>query len=271
MYNLLCGQGLPLRRSKLLGRLVSHPWYMCRTPPKPNGLRHLIGGNLDDRPSIHLSRVKVVVDNGKYHDGPSHQNAEIHMRGIRVGHLWEEAEDEDDDAVPDPKGIEQYAPNSGYVEWTPYQLVRMPGGTSHLIGVSDIPHDTVIEEHGFGEGIGSVQAADTDGNHSIESSGGADIDQADRARHEGHYENGIQGYCGIFLYLHHSFSSVTKCARDGSWHTSLIVRQNGSPRSRPKAQTMREEVARKAIAAQMSMIMMMHIIVEAPESEPVAS
>ena len=33
---------------------------------------------------------------------------------------------------------------------------------------------------------------------------------------------------------------------------------------------MRDEVARKAIAAQMSMIMTMHIMVEAPDREPVA-
>ena len=34
---------------------------------------------------------------------------------------------------------------------------------------------------------------------------------------------------------------------------------------------MRDEVAKKAIAAQMSMIMMIHIMVDAPDSEPVAS
>ena len=34
---------------------------------------------------------------------------------------------------------------------------------------------------------------------------------------------------------------------------------------------MRDEVAKKAIAAQMSIIMMMQIMVEAPDNEPVAS
>ena len=53
--------------------------------------------------------------------------------------------------------------------------------------------------------------------------------------------------------------------------TLLIVRQKGRPLSRPKAKTMRDDVARKAIAAQMSMIMMIQIITEAPAREPVAS
>ena len=53
--------------------------------------------------------------------------------------------------------------------------------------------------------------------------------------------------------------------------TLLICRQNGSPRSRPKAKTMRDEVARKAIAAQMSMMIIMAIMTEAPDREPVAS
>ncbi|KAL8701510.1 MAG: hypothetical protein Q9201_004868 [Fulgogasparrea decipioides] len=50
-----------------------------------------------------------------------------------------------------------------------------------------------------------------------------------------------------------------------------MVRQNGRPRSRPKAKTMREEVARKAFAAQKSMTKIMHIMALVPESEPVAS
>ena len=54
-------------------------------------------------------------------------------------------------------------------------------------------------------------------------------------------------------------------------HTVLMVRQKGRPLSRPKAKTMRDDVARKAIAAQMSMIMMIQIITEAPPREPVAS
>ena len=51
----------------------------------------------------------------------------------------------------------------------------------------------------------------------------------------------------------------------------LIVRQKGSPLSRPKAKTMRDEVARKAIAAAISIIMMMEMSADAPEREPVAS
>ena len=51
----------------------------------------------------------------------------------------------------------------------------------------------------------------------------------------------------------------------------LIVRQKGRPRSLPKAKTMRDEVARKAIAAQISMMMMIHIMVDAPARDPVAS
>ncbi len=54
-------------------------------------------------------------------------------------------------------------------------------------------------------------------------------------------------------------------------HTVAIDCEKGKPLSRPKAKTMRDEVARNAIAAQISMIMMMEIIAEAPAIEPVAS
>ena len=51
----------------------------------------------------------------------------------------------------------------------------------------------------------------------------------------------------------------------------LIVRQKGNRRSLPKAKTMREAVAKKAMAALMSMTMMIEIIAEVPAREQVAS
>ncbi len=72
--------------------------------------------------------------------------------------------------------------------------------------------------------------------------------------------------CSTILYLSHRTA-----AKSEDRHTLLIVRQNGRPLSRPKAKTMRDEVARKAIAAQMSMIMMIQIMTEAPGRDPVAS
>ena len=77
-------------------------------------------------------------------------------------------------------------------------------------------------------------------------------------------------YFGV-LPLSRFFIYREERIESGNERTFAIVRQKGRPRSRPKAKTMRDEVARKAIAAQMSIIMMMHIMVDAPDSEPVAS
>ena len=68
-------------------------------------------------------------------------------------------------------------------------------------------------------------------------------------------------------------SAITMIAYNGiaesSW-TVAIVRQKGKPLSRPKAKTIREDVARKAIAAQMSMMITMLIMAEAPGRVSVA-
>lgn len=50
-----------------------------------------------------------------------------------------------------------------------------------------------------------------------------------------------------------------------------MVRQKGRPLSRPKAKTMRDEVARKAMTAHINITIIMQIIKVAPAYEPTES
>ncbi len=65
------------------------------------------------------------------------------MRGIRIDHLREEAENEDNDTITHTKGVEQDAPNTRNVKGTPYKFVGMPRGTGHLAGVADRASDAM--------------------------------------------------------------------------------------------------------------------------------
>jgi len=123
------------------------------------------------------------------------------MRSIRVDALREKAEDEDNNAVADGKCIEQHAPDPRHVERTPDQLISVPGVTGHLIERSDRPADTVPEEEGLGENVGSVQAAHGDGDDIVECCGGADVDQADGARDASHDPDSVDGNSRVRLDL----------------------------------------------------------------------
>ena len=193
------------------------------------------------------------------------------MRGIWIDHLREEAEDEDDDAVTHTKRVEQDAPNTRDMEWAPDELVGVPGRTGHLAGVTDRPSDAMPKEEAFDEDVGRVEAADADGDDVVEGCCGTNIDQAYGAGHASHDKDCVQWDSGAYLNLFSRFNSVPLTARGKERRTVLMVRQNGRPLSRPKAKTMRDEVARKAIAAQMSMTMIMQIMTEAPVREPVTS
>ena len=69
-------------------------------------LRYLVGGNFYHWSRIHLSRIKVIVNGSEDHNSACHQTAEIHMRSVRINHLREEAENEDNEAIPNTKSIE---------------------------------------------------------------------------------------------------------------------------------------------------------------------
>ena len=193
------------------------------------------------------------------------------MRRIRSHHRRKQAENENNDPVPDSERVEQDAPNSRDVERAPDEFVGVPGRAGHLLGRADVPDDAVVEKHALGDGVGSVEATDADGDDGVEGGCGADVDEADDTGDEGHDEDCVHWDGGFGLDLWIVISVINWGAVVAFGYTVAIVRQKGSPRSRPKAHTIRDEVARKAIAAQISMMMMMQIMVEAPESEPVAS
>ena len=171
-------------------------------------LRQLIGHDLNHGSRIHLSRVQVVVSHGEHHNGARHETAEVHVRGIRIRHLREEAEDEDDDAVPDAKGVQQDAPDAGDVEGAPDELVGLPRRPSHLARVADRPPDAVPEKEGLGEDVRGVEAADAEGDDVVEGGRGADVYQADGAGDGGHDQDGVQRDRGACLDLRGRFSSI---------------------------------------------------------------
>ena len=126
--------------------------------------------------------------------------------------MREEAEDEDNDAVAYPEGIEQDAPDAGDVKWTPDEFVGMPGCTGHLVGVPDVASNAVPEQEGFGEHVGGVEAADAEGNDVVEGGCGADVDEADGARNARHDHDCVHGDGGVGLDLLCHLSNFIKRA-----------------------------------------------------------
>ena len=169
--------------------------------PQVESLRHLIRRDLNHRAGIHLPRIDIIVDNSKQHDRARHQTAKIHVRGVGIDRLREEAEDEDYDPVSDPEGIEQYTPDTGDVEGAPDEFVGVPRGTRHLGGVQDVASDAVPEQEGFGEHVGCVETAHAEGNDVVEGGGGANVYEADGAGDAGHDHDGVHGDGGVGLDL----------------------------------------------------------------------
>lgn len=124
-----------------------------RKPRQDFLLRYLIGGNLHNWSGIHLSRINVIVNDSKDHYSTCHQTAEVHMRSIRIDHLREEAENEDNDAIPNTESIEEDAPYPGNMKRAPDELVGMPCGTGHLTGVTNRSSNAVPEEESLGEDV----------------------------------------------------------------------------------------------------------------------
>ena len=75
------------------------------------------------------------------------------MRSVRIDHLREEAENEDNDTIPNTKGIEEDSPDPGNVKRAPDELVGMPRGTSHLAGVTNRSSDAVPKEESLSEDV----------------------------------------------------------------------------------------------------------------------
>lgn len=59
-------------------------------------LQHLIWCNLERWPRVNLPRISIVVNNSEQHNRSSDEEAEVHVGRIRIDHLPEEVEDEDD-------------------------------------------------------------------------------------------------------------------------------------------------------------------------------
>ena len=123
------------------------------------------------------------------------------MRSIRIDHLGKEAEDEDNDTIANTKGVEEDTPNAGDVKGAPDEFVGMPRRTGHLLRVADRSSDTVPKEEGLGEDVGSVEAADADGDDVVEGCRGTYVDQANGARNGGHHQDRIQRDSGVCLNL----------------------------------------------------------------------
>ena len=129
------------------------------------------------------------------------------MRSVRIDRLRKEAENKDDDAIPNTKSIEKDAPDPGNVKRAPDELVSMPRGAGHLAGVTNRSSNAVPKEESLSEDVGSVETADTYGDDIIESGCGADVDQTNGTRDAGHDNDGIQWNGGVGLDLEDCLSS----------------------------------------------------------------
>lgn len=170
--------------------------------------------DLHHRARINLPGITKVIQNRKQHDRSRHQTAIVHLCRGRIHHLWENAENDHDDPIPDCKRIQQDPPDARDVEGAPDELVGVPGTVGHLGGRSDGAADAVVEEEGFSEDVGGVERAYAKGDDGVEGSGGADIDEADEARDKSHDEDGMEWDRGGRLDLQLSVSVCSIWVKD---------------------------------------------------------
>ncbi len=210
------------------------------------------------------------------------------MRRIRVHCCRKETEDDDNSTVTDRPSVKHDPPDARDMKGSPHKLVGFPVGSAHLARFSNIATDAAPEQESLCDGVGRIEGGNSDGKDDVECRGGAQIDDANEAGYTGHDIDGVErdSGLGVHLFVDENQQSPLRSNlptgpdyqeqegekdRLAKQRTVDICLQKGRPLSRPKAKTMRDAVARKAMTAKTNMAMTMLIMTVAPEYEPTES
>ena len=77
----------------------------------------------------------------------------------------------------------------------------MPGVSAHLARFANVAADAPPEKKGLGDGVGAVERRYADREDDIESSCGAQVDDADETGNAAQNINGVARDCGLWVYL----------------------------------------------------------------------
>ncbi len=99
------------------------------------------------------------------------------------------------------------------MEGAPNKLVSFPGITTHLARLSNVATNAAPEEEELGDGVGTVERRDADGQDNVESCSGADVDDTDETRDAGDDVDGVVGDCCLRMNL----ATKSQTVVDGFW------------------------------------------------------
>ncbi len=153
--------------------------------------------HLHHRPLIHLPRPHHIIKHRKKHHAPRHQDTKIHMRGRHRRRDRPKAKKENNNPKHHRKRIHPHPHQPRKPKRAPNQLIRLAAIIRDVRRLANLTRAPAPEEQGFGNDVGSVEAADAEGNDVVEGGGGADVDEADEAGDEGGDEDGEEGD-GVF-------------------------------------------------------------------------
>lgn len=226
--------------------------------------------HLHNRPLVRLPRPHNIIEHRKQHSRSRHQNTKIHLRSRDRRRHGEKAKEKYDDPETHRTYVDDNAKEIWKMKRSPDKLVSFACIIRDVGHFADSAGTSAPEEKALGDDVRSVETAHAQRDDIIESGGRADIDQANKAGNERRYDDCEERDRGLRLDLQ-SVSQKFNTFRFGGSQTLLTDRHPGRPRSRAKAQTKRDVVARNAIVLAASIMMSIAMRTEAPALEPVAS
>jgi len=166
------------------------------TKSQPNPIQP-IRIHLHNRPLILLPCPQDIIQHRKKHDRPRHQDAKIHIHRLHRRRHGPEAEEEDDAAEGERVQVDRDAEDAGQVKGAPDELARFASGVvegGFVRGAgANAAGEAAVEQEGFGDDVGCVEAADGEGDDVVEGGGGAEVDEADEAGDAGGDDDGVDG------------------------------------------------------------------------------
>lgn len=121
-----------------------------------------------------MSSPDSIVDHSSNNHTARHQTTVIHRRRLHGTRNRPAAKEEDDHPEQNRDDVDDGTENAGNVERAPYQLALFTDSTVVMCLVwrvwrAEGSSHAAVEEEGLGDDVGSVEAADAEGNDVVES------------------------------------------------------------------------------------------------------
>ena len=87
------------------------------------------------------------------------------------------------------------------MKWAPYKFIRMPGMAAHLARFANVAADAPPEKKCLSDSVRAIERRDADGEDDVESSGGAEVDDADETGNASQNIDRVIRNCSLGVHL----------------------------------------------------------------------